>query len=309
MREVLAADPAASGPIWYPFSGPDWLYLDLLFPAAYDYVLTGLEPVGALPRLDPADGPAFAASLQGLRQSLNAVLSFSFFRTNDMQVHLKRNPLRGVLPVLLTFLGKDGTRVDAIHFLRLTKDVRFCSVPAAMVDTVTEGEIAALRIDFLRAGEAVLRRLYYFAADLSDRGLEKSPQYLTFLRALAPRAVFVKSASYLMHKAYFSVVRRLILDQARLVLQDDSGVPLRFFDDGAWQHELYGHYRGPIALFSNWLQHDLRAAYAQRSRPLAFGIGYRHRLQDSNLQLLRKRPDLATGRTPTWYVGTRDARP
>src|SRR5689334_20527013 len=36
-------------PLYYMFSGPDYLYADAFFPSAATYLLSGLEPVGTLP--------------------------------------------------------------------------------------------------------------------------------------------------------------------------------------------------------------------------------------------------------------------
>ena len=35
--------------LYYMFSGPDFLYADAFFPSAQPYLLSGLEPVGAIP--------------------------------------------------------------------------------------------------------------------------------------------------------------------------------------------------------------------------------------------------------------------
>ena len=103
-------------------------------------------------------------------------------------------------------------------------------------------------------------------------------------------------------------MRKLILDHSELVLQDDSGIPHVWFRPALWQATLYGRYGSPIALFNNWQQPGLREAYARgEPKPLDFGIGYRHRRNDSNLQLYRKRSaplahgypaDLMSRRTP-----------
>ena len=37
--------------LYYMFSGPDFLYADAFFPQASNYLLSGLEPVGAIPRV------------------------------------------------------------------------------------------------------------------------------------------------------------------------------------------------------------------------------------------------------------------
>lgn len=290
----LSNHPAASGPIYYPFSGPDVLYALALFPRASDFVLTGLEPVGDLPDLARLDEPALAASLGELRRSLNSVLSFSFFRTNDMKVELTNNRFSGVTPIVLLFLARHNATISTVDPIIVDAAGNVVEVPVLSLRAVVPDRVAGLRVAFKLPGDNADRKLYYFAADISDKGLEKIPQYFKWLGTLAPRATFVKSASYLMHKSYFSQVRNFVLDRSALVLQDDSGIPLRFFAEAAWERRMYGAYVGPIQLFANWYQKDMKVAYDKAAKPIDFGIGYQFVSQRSNLQLFTRRGAVAT---------------
>jgi hypothetical protein len=99
-----------------------------------------------------------------------------------------------------------------------------------------------------------------------------------------------------MHKPYFNKVRRLVLRRSRYLLQDDSGIAMKYFQRGAWQFTHYGTYKRPINLFARHYQPELTAAYADtlhRPRPLPFGTGYNWRQTDSNLLLATRRIPLA----------------
>lgn len=290
----MSTHPAAGGPLYYPFSGPDVLYALALFPRASELVLTGLEPVGDLPDLTRLDEPALTASLGELRRSLNAVLSFSFFRTNDMKVEFTNNRFSGVTPIILLFLARHNATISAVDPIIIDGGGNVNEVPASSLRGVAPDRVAGLRVAFRLPGDSAERKLYYFSADISDKGLEKIPQYFKWLGALAPRATFVKSASYLMHKSYFSQVRNFVLDRSALVLQDDSGIPLRFFAEAAWERRMYGAYVGPIQLFANWYQKDMKAAYDKAARPIDFGIGYQFVSRRSNLQLFTRRATVAS---------------
>ena len=69
----------------------------------------------------------------------------------------------------------------------------------------------------------------YFRAQAEDAAIGKRPGVLAFLKQDAPYPTFLKSASYLLHGGDFSIVRQIVLTHSRLVLEDDSGIPLRFF--------------------------------------------------------------------------------
>jgi len=77
-----------------------------------------------------------------------------------------------------------------------------------------------------------------------------------------------------MHKPYFSRIRNLILQKSSIIVQDDSGIPFRFFKSDQWNITLYGVYEGPIDLFKNHFEPDLAAAYRHRAAPLPFRFGY-----------------------------------
>jgi hypothetical protein len=88
--------------------------------------------------------------------------------------------------------------------------------------------------------------------------------------------VFIKSGEYLCHTDPFSNLRKLILDRSQVVLQDDSGVPLRFFTSDRWSVDLYGNYEDVLAAYKNWFQPDLAAAFSRKEKvlPLPFAAGY-----------------------------------
>ena len=49
-----------------------------------------------------------------------------------------------------------------------------------------------------------------------------------------------------MHRANFSDVRSFLLEHTRLILQDDSGIPVNRFDQASWRLRPFGHYTGPL---------------------------------------------------------------
>lgn len=298
-RAFARAELGTPGPrrVYYPFSGPDALYLLTMFPDVEQSLLTGLEPIGSVPVLAGQSGDAIAAGLAEVRKSLYAILSFSFFRTNDLTVDLRRSRFSGVTPILFVFLAEAGYAIIDVRYVLLPPSGQACQADEAMVAKPPAGTLAGVEIEYFLPGDTGFRKLTYYTADLVDGGLKRTPQYLDAVRALDPQASYIKSASYLMYRAHFSVVRKLILDESELVMQDDSGLPHAWFRPELWEATLYGRYGSPIPLFSNWTQPGLRRAYAEAEvRRLDFGIGYRHRKNDSNLQIYRKRAAPDTSR-------------
>lgn len=275
LRQVNAKEPT----LFYPFSGPDFLYGYSLFPQAKEMVMVGLEPVGSVPDLTTLDSVQFNSKLQEVRNSLYAILQFSFFRTNDMKVDLQK---QGVLPVLYVFMARTNNRLLDVDYIGLDKE--------ANVKPMAEGLVPGVKIAYVPKGEKEPRTLYYFSTDLSNDGIEKRPEIADFIAKLDNPVTYLKAASYLMYNDSFSEIKDVALNNSSYLLQDDSGMPLNSFADQDWNLKFYGNYTTPISLFGNRYQPDLRQEYISNQdeiKPLDFGIGYQFQVNTSNLMLAK----------------------
>lgn len=283
---------ANSPTIFYPFSGPDFLNVFTMFPTSQTYVLMGLEPVGSIPARTTLENPKL---LPTVKTSLWSVLNFSFFRTNDMAVDLKSVELDGALPLMMLFAARTGNQITAIRPVQLDATGQLQDAPTDTTQVANAKTIPGVEMKLL-GPNGQPKTVYYFSADLSDWKLTSKSAPLEFVRHLGPLTTYVKSATYLMHKSYFNKVRRVILRRSRYILQDDSGIAMKYFQKGAWQFNYYGTYRRPINLFAKQYQPELTAAYRDtlhRPRPLPFGTGYNWRQTDSNLLLAKRMVPLA----------------
>lgn len=263
--------------LFYMFSGPDYLYANTFFPNASTYVMSGLEPVGQVPDLSKLSRATFGEEIRQLEASLNSVMSYSFFITNRMREQLNVGKVTGTLPILYVFLARSGKTIDSTTLVTL--DTAGVVHPA--IEPIPENNVKGVRINFSDP-EGRQHTLYYFSTDVSNSGL-KSSGFLNFCAGLGTGDAFVKSASYLMHSDNFSTIRGFLLTHSAAVLQDDSGIPLRFFAP-EWQLNTFGKYVGPIALFAGRYQDKLAAVFRKnKSDALDFGVGYRYHASESNL--------------------------
>lgn len=137
-------------------------------------------------------------------------------------------------------------------------------------------------------GSGPKQTLYYFSTNLADGSFDRSG-FSAFLTKLGPADTLIKSASYLLHNAHFASVRKLLLDHSATILQDDSGIPLAYFEPKKWRLQAFGHYAGPISIFANFYQPQMATLF-QGANPIEFGIGYRWRKNESNFLLAHKEP-------------------
>lgn len=174
-NQELQAINGHSPTIFYPFSGPDFLYAYSLFPQGKEYVMIGLEPVGTVPDISDVNTGQLNQKLTEARNSLYALLQFSFFRTNDMKVDLAK---QGVLPVIFLFMARTNNQILNVEFVGIDKQ--------ANIQKMADGMIPGVKIDFLPDGETTPKTLYYFSTDLSNDGLKKNPQLTEFVKKLIP---------------------------------------------------------------------------------------------------------------------------
>jgi len=278
----------------YMFSGPDFLYANSFFPNASIYVLAGLEPVGEIPDLTALSPWAIDEELRNLESSMDTLFSFSFFITSKMKTQLHEGPVYGTLPVLYVFLARTGKTIHDVNFGRLDEQGIFQIVEnwgATNVNTKkpvgSSPRIGASGVEIVFSeGNGPKQVLYYFSTNLADGSVERSG-FSTFLAKLGPSDSLIKSASYLLHSGHFASVRKLLLDNSATILQDDSGIPLAYFDPRQWRLQAFGRYAGPISMFANFYQPRMADLF-QGASPIEFGIGYRWRKNESNLLLAQK---------------------
>ena len=280
-----ANKPAPKPTALYFFSGPDFLYADVFLPGAKTYVFAGLEPVGRLPDLVSLSRGSVGGAFDEVNAKINTVMNYSFFITKEMKEKFRAGSVRGTLPILAVFLARAGKTITDLSYVSI--DAEGKEQPLANPDAA--GPANGVKITFTSEGSTAPQTLYYFSTNLHNSGV-KSSGFLKFCQALGPADSFVKSASYLMHDGGFSTVREFLLENSATITQDDSGVPIRFFDDGKWTLRPFGNYVGPISLFAQNNQAKLRELFQKAKAPrIDFGVGYRWRPGETNLLLAVKK--------------------
>jgi hypothetical protein len=288
--------PEKHDTLLYTFSGPDFLYASTFFPGASTYVLAGLEPIGDVPQLTNLTHPALDTSLRNVEISLDSLVSFSFFITRKMKTQLQEGPVYGTLPILYVFLARTGKTIHEVSFVSLDAQGNFQNQEQGASKTRTAPRSAAPGVKIVFSdGRGPQQTLYYFSTNLADGSIERSG-FLAFCEKLGPTDSFIKSASYLMHTGRFDKVRNFLLDHSATILQDDSGIPLAYFDPAKWRLQPFGHYLGPVDVFGNaYLQPQMRELFRSGNAiPIDFGIGYRWRKNESNLLLAERTAPLTS---------------
>jgi hypothetical protein len=280
LPEVMQPVPVA----FYMFSGPDFLYVDQFFPKASIYVLCGKESMGPPP--DPLRIANLPGALGNLENAMKSSLSTTYFITKDMKVDLQQQNLNGVLPILYVFIARADKSITRVTFGSLSSNGVFQeSAPGKKGSS-----IPGVRINYTDNQTGSSQTLYYFTTDISDGGIQSNPGFLKFCQHFGVGSSLLKSSSYLMFESGFNTIRNFILEHSNRIVQDDSGIPLAYFDPAKWGLRLFGNYLGPIELFKQHYQPKLQEFSARSNPPpLDFGFGYRWNYKEANLMVAERK--------------------
>jgi hypothetical protein len=259
--------------VFYPMGGPDVINALTFFPRARELIVVGLEPPGPIPIARDLPRDEILRWLEEGHAARRTLLTANLFRSGEMKDGMRRSPLASVPALLLFFLARAGYEVDDLFSIAVDATGRARPVRG---EVRRPGMMAGCELLFRRRGDATQRRWRYVRLDLSDATQQTYPLLLAGLVGSGELATMLKAASYLPHQPDFSALRRVILERSRLVLEDDSGVPLRYFAAERWTLSVFGRYR-VIKKFARKFQPDLDELIRDRSPgelPFAYGYGF-----------------------------------
>lgn len=261
--------------ILYPFGGADFIYPTSFFPHAENYYMLGLEPAGSI----LSEKNICEAAYEKFYNAFRCILAASFFRTKDMAVDLNNQYVNGTLPIIMVMMARMDYQIASVSYKTLNEN-------GELVDSAIKSKIC--EITYFKSGSNHLQHYFYFSTNISNAGLKTELEQMLDQLDHNQTVVYIKAASYLLHSGKFSKIREHLLHNEAIV-QDDSGIPLRFMPQSTWDITLYGEYVHPLDLFSEaCYQQDMVSAYANapQKHPLDFRIGYDRK---SNLQVARKK--------------------
>lgn len=280
----LAEEHKQNLDIFYPLSGPDILHANAFFPDAKRYHLYALERAGAFPDLKSMKAKGLEAYMNDVHASLSDVFSKSYFITRKMLTDLQRENVNGTLPLICIFLVRTNHTIINVRYYHLKDDG---------TDTPLNKDSAAIhsndfvKVFFKADKDTTLQVLSYMKCDLSDNGLKANKGLTAFINNMPQSFTYLKSASYLLHYKFFTTLRDAILNKSKAILEDDTGIPYKYFAKDKWNVSLYGTYVTPVKDFSGVFQDDLLKAYhdslAPKPKNLPFSLGYHWGTNTQNL--------------------------
>ncbi len=279
--------------LFYPFSGPDFIHSDIFFPEAFTTIMLGLEPVGGVPNISDVKNEELATLFKALRISIDSISPLGYFMTNEMSKDFRRvSELNGTIPVITLFMVRNGYQILNVKRISIDENGNVVDSIPGQIDKNDPSDtyISGGLVEYMVPGEYKVRKLYYFSHDASDESLARTPQLMKFFGSFTIDVAFFKAASYLC--SWMKGMREFTLDNAKIIVQDDSGIPFSFFPKDQWEFRFYGKYERTLKVFQKgFFQRDLKEAYdtSKTVKPLDFAFGYGVRIKQSNMLVATKK--------------------
>ena len=264
---ALSELPVAPETVFYPFSGPDFVTVHQLFPTAQRYVMMAMQNAERPLDLANLAPELIDPSLGVLTSAWRHFGENGFYVTEYLEKYLYSTRANiGASTFIVSFLSLQGFEIERVVPIQVAADG---SLQEISVDTP---RWRSVRIQATKQGKPVV--IDYLKIDLSNPGLQASPENLTLIRSLTKNPVLFKAASHLPQNVGFSMIANQVLENSPLIVQDETGLSYSTLVR-AHQVALFGKFVVAHHAFTSY-HVDLAKAFAQRDdiKPLNFRFGY-----------------------------------
>ena len=261
--------------VFYPFSGPDFTTLYQMYPDKDYYVMAALQRAERLVDLNQLSPKVSAQTLEVLGSAWNSFGQYGYFITEYLYKYLSQNNVKiGATTLMSSFLQLHQFSIQKIVPIQIADN-------GSIIELHEDQNWDSVRFYLVKDGREV--KLDYLKMDLSNAGILKTPKNNLFLKQATTNPVLLKASSHLPQHPNFTKVRDTILENAPVIVQDETGIdyaPLNMRFDTT----LYGEFNKAYRVFSGYNK-DLAKAYITRDdeKILPFRIGY---FKDGNYALI-----------------------
>ena len=269
-----------TGTVFYPFSGPDFVTVNQLYPDADRYVMVAMQAAGEPALLAPMS-PERAQHFQTkfLREWKRFAYN-AFFITAELEAdRFAKSAHIGITTILTTFALYTG--YDVAELYPIAYD------PASGQFIKAQAPWNSVRLVLTKNGKTVA--LDYVSLDLSDQNLLVNEPMRGWLSHMTQHPMLIKAASHLLQDGNFIVLRDMIVKNAPIVVQDETGVDYAQLKK-IGNVQLYGGFSLPFEQFSPHKQQSLAQAYKQATdvKPIPFAFSYNKEHERRSVQIARR---------------------
>ncbi len=292
----------------YPLSGADFINLFHLSNDSDKYIMIGLETPGFVEDPNNFKPNEISNSLNLIKLTVAQIARQNYFSTNLMEYKFKNKIFPGVAPILMVFLKRLGFKIYDLERIKINEEGNLVKIGESEVQDTPEA-LQGIRIYFYseKSPERV-REIVFLKMFIQEYSTNLDRPEGKFFDKQNRFNIIMKSAIYLMHMEKFSGFLEKILSKTDRVVQDDSGIPLKYFSKTNWNIKTFGTYKSRIPIKyvlreakmfktekgnlsseqKNFTQDELIKIFDEQKNPLDFKYGYGAGAKRSNLILLQR---------------------
>jgi hypothetical protein len=116
----------------------------------------------------------------------------------------------------------------------------------------------------------------YISGNIADGGLENKPHLVKAFQRKASQVVLIKSASHLLQNSNFSMMKNILVEQAKWITQDETGLDIVPLSEN-FNLQLFGRFISPNNIWAKSPSAHRLAKYYQEhpsKQELPFSLGY-----------------------------------
>lgn len=270
--------------VFYPFSGPDFLTVERIYPNAGRYILVALQNARQPTYPEKMDEKQRHAFVEKLGAAWKKFGRLGYFRTEDLDEDQRdKTSSLGVTTILMAFAARLGYEVVEVTPLG------FNAIKGEWEPLPVSEPWKSMRLSLQKDGRKVV--LDYLSMDLSDDGMRAQKSQRAWMNLMAGKPTLLKAASHLLQEPYFKILRNMLTSASPIVVQDETGLDYKNLSKiGAVR--LYGNFTQPHGLFKSTTQPALAAAYKAEKSPgkLPFAFSYLKKSENRSIQIARRQP-------------------
>lgn len=259
--------PHVTETVFYPFSGPDFTTAFQIYPHAKRYIMIAMQNAERPLNLNASNAQLTDQALDILISAWQLYGTHGFFVTEYLDRYYYSTQGRiGSSTFITIFMKLQGFELDRVVPIKVNSEGDVEELPAE------NRNWPSVRIYATKGGRPIV--VDYLKMDLSNPGLQASPENLKFVQLSAGNPTIFKAASHLPQNANFNMIAKEVLGRAPLIVQDETALNysslIKSFDVAMYGKFVIAHHA-----FQSY-HTDLAQAFTQRSdiKPLNYRFGY-----------------------------------
>lgn len=220
----------------YPFGGGDVLYPLVFFEEIDEIIIIGLEPAGVAIKSKE--------KLNQMVANLWSLYELGYFRTRQME-HVASVGVLTLMYHQLMALNAQNIKSDCFH----------------------RGFVLTFELNNRK------KKVTYHTLNLHDKHYTN---WIEILKKHKKFTLFLKGASYILQQENFYKIRDYLVQEAEIIIQDDTGFGYKFLLNHDYKVKLFGLYWEPLQSdnFEIYFQRSLMMAYLEEEEINVFDISY-----------------------------------